>query len=43
MEKGELNNFKVMYNKNYINFFEFLVVYVFSFLKYLRRVVKVKF
>ncbi len=30
-------------NKNYINLFEFLVVYVFSFLKYLRRVVKVKF
>ena len=43
MEKGELNNFKVMYKKKYINLFEFLVVYVFSFLKYLRRVVKVKF
>ena len=42
MEKGELNNFKVMYKKKYINLFEFLVVYVFSFLKYLRRVLKVK-
>ena len=42
MEKGELNNFKVMYKKKYINLFEFLVVYVFSLLKYLRRVVKVK-
>lgn len=42
MEKWELNNFKVMYNKNHINLFEFLVVYVFSFLKYLRRVLKVK-
>lgn len=39
MEKGELFNICQAYNDNFINFYWFLFAYIFSFAKYLRRVI----
>lgn len=43
MQKWELNNFKIMYNKKYIKFFEYMFFSVLSLFKYLRRIINNKF
>lgn len=43
MEKGELKNIKYIYKKGQINYAEFVLATVFSFLKYTRRVVLQKY
>jgi len=42
MEKGELKNFKYVYNQGWINLPTYLLICVFSILKYARRVLIVK-
>lgn len=43
MEKGELSNYKFLYNKNYISFFCFSFVSTISLAKYLRRIILSKY
>lgn len=43
MEKGELRNLKFVYQQNYISFFTYFVAINFSILKYIRRILIVKF
>lgn len=40
MEFGELNNFFSLFKENKITFFKFVVISIYSFLKYLRRCLK---
>lgn len=42
MEKGELKNFIDLYNKNKLPLVMFVAVYIFSIIKYIRRVIKVR-
>jgi len=42
MELGELSNFWLLKRKNRISFFKFIVISIYSFLKYLRRCLKKK-
>ena len=39
MEKGELENLRYCYQKRYINFFDWIILSVFSLVKYLRRLI----
>ncbi len=43
MEKGELRNLKFAYLQNYISFFTYFIAINFSILKYIRRILIVKF
>lgn len=43
MEKGELRNLKFAYKQNYISFFTYFIAINFSILKYIRRILIVKF
>lgn len=43
MEKGELRNLKFAYQQNYISFFTYFIAINFSILKYIRRILIVKF
>jgi glycosyltransferase involved in cell wall biosynthesis len=43
MEKGELRNLKFAYQQNYISFFTYLIAFTYSILKYIRRILIVKF
>lgn len=43
MEKGELRNLKFAYKQNYISFFTYIIAINFSILKYIRRILIVKF
>tara|TARA_B110000902_G_scaffold266473_1_gene354341 strand:- start:4265 stop:5023 length:759 start_codon:yes stop_codon:yes gene_type:complete len=43
MEIGELKNLKFAYKNNYISFFTFVIAISYSTLKYMRRIVLVKF
>lgn len=43
MEKGELSNFIRLFNQKKISLFIFLIIYVFSFLKFIRRLVIVAY
>ncbi len=43
MEKGELRNLKFAYQQNYISFFTYIIAINFSILKYIRRILIVKF
>lgn len=43
MEKGELKNLKFVYKQGWINVFTYLFVVCFSLLKYIRRILIVKF
>ena len=43
MEKGELKNLKFAYENNYISFFTYLIAIIYSYLKYIRRILIVKF
>lgn len=43
MEKGELKNIKYIYKKGHVNYGEYIFATVFSFLKYIRRVVLQKY
>jgi len=42
IEKGELQNYKTIYNKGLINIFQFIFFSMFSFVKFLRRYIVVK-
>lgn len=37
MEKGEIENFFILYKKNYICFFSFLIAIIFSIIKFIKR------
>ena len=39
LEKGELENFKILYDKGYYGLFIFLLAYIWSLIKYFRRVI----
>ena len=39
MEKGELENLRYCYQKRYINFLDWIILSVFSLVKYLRRLI----
>ena len=43
MEKGELRNLRFALRKNYISFFTYLIAITYSILKYIRRILIVKF
>lgn len=43
MQKGEIDNYKELYRKGDINLILFLTVFVFSYLKYTRRLKKIHF
>ena len=43
MEKGELNNFTYIFSKHHISLFEYIAATLFSFIKYLRRLLIVRF
>ena len=42
MEKGELRNMKYAYKLGIVNFFEYIVLVIFSILKFVRRLIIVK-
>lgn len=43
MEKGELRNLKFAYHNNFISAFKYIVAVIFSIIKYLKRIIVVKF
>lgn len=43
MERGELINLRFAYNNNYIGFFRYVISVIFSILKYIRRIIIVRF
>lgn len=43
MEKGELKNLSFAFRNNYISFFTYLIAIIYSILKYIRRILIVKF